>query len=178
MQAIRGVRSVIDNVRKLDTAMTNLKKVTDETDAIYSRFVDNASKSAKRLGVTITDLVESTADFSRFGYSLAEASKLAESATIYSNVDDIGIEQGTESIISTLKGFNIEANKSIDVVDKFNEVGNNFAISSEGIGEALKRSASALASANNDLDQSIALITAGNTVVQDAEAVGRLCPAA
>lgn len=49
---------------------------------------------------------------------------------------------------------------------------NNFAISSEGIGEALQRSAAALAQANNDLDQSIALIVAANNVVQNPEAVG------
>jgi TP901 family phage tail tape measure protein len=58
------------------------------------------------------------------------------------------------------------------IVDKFNEVGNNFAISSGGIGSALERSASSLSAANNSLDQSIALITAANTVVQDPEAVG------
>lgn len=49
---------------------------------------------------------------------------------------------------------------------------NNFAISSAGIGEALQKSASALSSANNTLDESIALITAGNTVVQNSDMVG------
>ena len=49
---------------------------------------------------------------------------------------------------------------------------NNFAISSGGIGEALTRSASSLAAANNTLDESIALITAANTVVQNPESVG------
>ena len=49
---------------------------------------------------------------------------------------------------------------------------NNFAISSGGIGEALQRSASSLAAANNTLDESIALITAANTVVQNPEVVG------
>lgn len=49
---------------------------------------------------------------------------------------------------------------------------NNFAISSGGIGEALTRSASALAAANNTLDESIALIVGANTVVQNPESVG------
>ena len=49
---------------------------------------------------------------------------------------------------------------------------NNFAISSGGIGEALQRSASSLKTANATLDESIALITAGNTVVQNPESVG------
>ena len=54
---------------------------------------------------------------------------------------------------------------ALSIVDKFNEVSNNFSISSGGIGEALTRSASSLATANNTLDESIALITAANTVV-------------
>lgn len=49
---------------------------------------------------------------------------------------------------------------------------NNFAISSGGIGEALERSASSLMAANNTIDESIALITAANTVVQNPESVG------
>lgn len=93
---------------------------------------------------------------------------------MYKNVGD-GIEdvsQASESIISTMKAFGIEAENAISIVDKFNEVGNNFAISSDGVGEALRRSASALAAGNNTLDESIALITAANSVVQDADVVG------
>lgn len=49
---------------------------------------------------------------------------------------------------------------------------NNFAISSGGVGDALLNSASALAAAGNSLDESIAMITAANTVVQDPQKVG------
>lgn len=42
---------------------------------------------------------------------------------------------------------------------------NNFAISSGGIGEALLRSAAAMNAAGNTLDETIALTTAANTVV-------------
>lgn len=49
---------------------------------------------------------------------------------------------------------------------------NNFAISSGGIGVALEKSASALSTANNTLDESIAMITASNSVVQNEDVVG------
>ena len=51
------------------------------------------------------------------------------------------------------------------IIDRFNEVGNNFAITSAGIGEALQRSASALYAGGNTIDESIALVTAANSVV-------------
>ena len=61
----------------------------------------------------------------------------------------------------------------MSIVDKFNNVGNNYAISSKGVGDALLRSAAAMRAANNTLDETIALATAANTIVQDPEKVGR-----
>ena len=49
---------------------------------------------------------------------------------------------------------------------------NRFAISSQGIGEALVRSASSLATGGNTLEESIGLITAANEVAQDPMKVG------
>lgn len=172
--AWRTMVRMVDSVRDLDAAMTELKKVTDETSATYARFFGEATVRAKALGATLTDTITATADFARLGYSIGEAAELADAALVYKNVGD-GIEdvtEASESVISTMKAFGIEAKNAMSIVDKFNEVGNNFAISSQGVGEALRRSASALAAGNNSLDESIALVTAANSVVQDADVVG------
>lgn len=172
--AIRGLKDMYSNVVNIDSAMTELKKVTDETDSAYSNFLTNASKRSVELGTTITDYVNSTANFARLGYSMADATQLSEVANIYSVVGDeiSSIDEASSSVISTMQAFGIQANDAISIVDKFNEVGNRFAISSGGIGDALTRSASSMAAANNTLDETIALITAANTVVQDAPRVG------
>lgn len=49
---------------------------------------------------------------------------------------------------------------------------NNFAVSSDGLATALQTSASALMSAGNDLNQSVALVAAANKVLQDPSQVG------
>ena len=49
---------------------------------------------------------------------------------------------------------------------------NNFAISSAGIGDSLQRSASSLAAANTSLEETIALTTAANEIMQDPLKVG------
>ncbi len=49
---------------------------------------------------------------------------------------------------------------------------NNFAITTKGIGDALQVSASAMAAAGNTLDETIALTTAANTIVQNPNTVG------
>lgn len=173
---MRGVTGLYDAVVELDTAMVELKKVTNETDEAYDNFLTSAADKAIKIGTTYADFVSSTADFARLGYELEDAQGLAEVANIYAVVGDEvdGVEAATSSIISTMKAFNIEAEDAMLIVDKFNEVGNNFAISSGGIGEAMARSASAMASANNTIDESIALIVAANNVIQDPDVVGNM----
>ena len=82
------------------------------------------------------------------------------------------VNEATEALISSLQAFGYEASNSIEIVDKLNIVGNNFAISSDGIASGLQRSASTLVAAGNSLEQSIAMLAAGNKVIQDPETLG------
>lgn len=169
-----AMRDVVRNVIDLDSAMTELKKVTTATAAEYDAFLDTAADRAKSIGATLVDTVSATSDFARLGYDIPDASNLADSALIYLNVgDDVDdITQASESIISTMQGFNIEAEKSIDIVDKFNEVANNYASSAGDIGEITKRSAAAMKVAGSDINETIALGVTANEVVQDAASIG------
>ena len=169
----RYIRKGIQDVRELDKALTELKKVTDETEETYNKFLDTAAKTGARIGSTLSNVVSATAEFAKLGYNIKEAASMAEAALVYTNVgDNIDVETGSQSIISTLKAFGIEADNTMSIVDKFNEVGNNFAITTKGIGDALQVSASAMAAAGNSLDETIALTTAANTIVQNPNTVG------
>lgn len=174
MAGYQAVRKMVSAVIDLDTAMTELRKVTDESEETYNKFLENAAARTKTLGASLADTVTATADFARLGYGIADAEKLADAAIIYKNVGD-GIEdisEASESIIATMQAFGISAEDAMSIVDKFNEIGNNYAISSEGVGEALLRSAAAMKAANNTLDETIALAAAANTIVQNPETVG------
>ena len=168
------IRRGIQYIREIDLALTELKKVTDATEETYDKFLKTAAKTGERIGSTISAVTEATATFAKLGYSMEQAAEMAEAALVYKNVGDniASAEDAANSIISTLKGFGMEASQAMFIVDKFNEVGNRFAITSQGIGEALRLSASALNEGKNSLDESIALITAANEVVNDPSSVG------
>ena len=175
-RVISTFKQMVTAVKEVDSAMTELRKVTDLTAVGYERFYNNAAKMAVDVGAKLSDTINAVADFSRLGFTIDEASKLAEASLVYQNVGD-GIESvsdATESLISTIKAFGIEAENAMSIVDMFNEVGNNFAISSTGIGEALQRSASALSAAGNTIEESIGLVVAANDVVQNPESVGEI----
>lgn len=173
-KAIEIGREMVQTVTEVDTAMTELKKVTDEADSTYVRFLENARGRAHGLGATVAETVNATADFARLGHGITDASSLADAAIVYKNVGDgiNDISTASQSIISTMQAFKIEAKDAMSIVDSFNAVGNNFAVSSQGIGEALLNSAAALSAAGNDIHESIALIAAANTTIQDPGKVG------
>lgn len=170
---IRYIQQGINTVRELDTAMTEVRKVSNATETQYSSFRDTISSTAKEIATTNKELLNSSADFLRLGYSLDQASDLAKNATLFVNVGDgVDITEATEDMITAMKAFDIQAEDSIKIVDDYNQIGNQFALSASDIGEAMKRSASALETGNNSFEQSIGLITAMNEIVQNSENTG------
>lgn len=177
MALIYQIQRIPKEVIAVNKAMIELRKVSDASGSDITKYFDEAANSAKRYGSSVSDMINATADWSRLGYSLPDSKKLAEIATLYTNVGD-GIDMNTanEHLISTLQGFQLEAEDALGIIDRFNEVANNFPIDTAGIGEALQRSAASFYAANTDLSKSIALITGTNSVVQDPDSVGRVLP--
>ena len=172
-KAISEVRKGVQYVKELDSALTELKKVTDETDESYAKFVKTMSGVGAEIGATVTNLTNMAAAWARLGYSMEQAGDLAKSTAVLLNVSEFNdAETASEALISTIQAYGYAADESMQVVDILNEVGNNFAVSSNGLATALQTSASALMSAGNDLEQSVAMVAAANKVLQDPSQVG------
>ena len=62
---IRYLRQGFNEVLQIDTAMTELKKVTDETAVAYDNFAKSAYASSKKIGSTMKEFIQATADFAR-----------------------------------------------------------------------------------------------------------------
>ena len=119
----RQLRDMVQEVTAVDTAMVELRKVTEATDEQFEAFAISAGKTGRELGASVSDVINATATFARLGESLPDAEELGKVATLYKNVGDgIDIETASEDIISTMKAFKIEAKDAITIVDKLNEV--------------------------------------------------------
>ena len=170
----QGFQQVYQNVVEVDDSMTELKKVTDETDTAYSQFTQRAAKQSRELGADISDYVQTTADWARLGYNLPDSEDLARVSSLFANVGD-GIEsatQASEYLISTLKGFNLVADDAERVVDVINQVANTEPVSAQDISEILQRSAAALSASNTSFEKTVALGTAMNSVLQNSATTG------
>lgn len=168
-----GIRSGVTSIKELDSAMTELKKTSEGTKQEYRDFTTQARSDAKDIGSTTTQITNSAADFSRLGYTLGESQTLAKNTGILKNVSEFeSIDDATTAMISMMKAYDVKVDDSMDLIDKMNLIGNNYAISTDGIATALQDSGSALVAAGNDFDKSVALVTAANSVVQDPSKVG------
>lgn len=165
-------RRMPKEVYNIDTSMTSLYKVTDETEKKYTKFLNNASSKAQDLGRSISGLVEQTADWAKLGFDIDQASELAQISSIYSNVGEVDDATAVSDLVTAMKSFNIEASDSITIVDSLNKLGNEFATDSAALGEGLKKSASALSLAGNDINQTLAMITGGTEITQNASEMG------
>lgn len=172
---INVIKQAASEVTQLNTDITDLAKVSEQSvKQIYSDFSSYAD-IAKEMGGTISDTISATTAWAKNGYSIPDSKELARVSLLYKNVgDDITIDEANESLVSTLQGYKLAADDAEHIVDVFNEVSNNEAISSAGIGEALQRSAASFNAANTSLEQSVALVTATNSVLQDPEKVGNM----
>ena len=67
-EGIAQVKQGIQYIREINSAMIELRKVTNETEETYARFLQTASKTADRIGSTVKDVTTMTADWSRLKY--------------------------------------------------------------------------------------------------------------
>lgn len=171
---IDGFKNASEVVRTLDESMISLKKVTDETDATYNKFLKSMHNVALELGTQSNAMVDATTNWAKTGETLEDAAKLAESTVLLTKVGDIDDVNTAQSyMVGILKSFNIEAEKSITLIDKYNNLSNNMATETRDLGAGMNIAANSLAVAGNSLDEALALMAAGSaTTQQSGETIG------
>lgn len=157
-------------VRELNTALTEMRKVSDESLQSLKNYQNTTFDVADAVGTTAKQIQTSTADYMRLGESLDEAAESAKTANVLLNVSEFdNIEDATKSLVAMGQAY-----KDLDkmtIVDKLNEVGNNYAISTDELATALQKSAATLSLMGNTIDEAASLVTTANATIQDADSV-------
>lgn len=179
---MQAVKEGFQNVLDVDTKLTELYRVTDFTSSQYSDVYDTLTTSAQKYGATLTDLISQTADWSRAGFSDPDtAARLSEITSVYQHIADLDAKTSMENLLTAYKGFEPQLKKQFGgdaaaaaehIADVYNEIDNNYATTAADIGEAVKRSASALSLAGNSLEETAGMVTGITEVTQDPEKAG------
>lgn len=154
----------INIIHELDDALTEMQKVSDESLSSLKEYQKSTFDTANQIGTTAAQLQTSTADWMRLGEDLQTASQSAQTANVLFNVSEFdNINDATTALVAMSAAY-ADAEKGIDkmdIVDRLNLIGNNYAIATDELATALQDGAAALQTAGNDLDEAIALTTAG-----------------
>ena len=118
------LRDAINIVREIDSSMTELRKVSNDSESAIRGFGDAAFDIGQTVGATGKEVIDLAADYSRLGYSINEASELAKNSAIYMNVSELNsTSEATEHLVSVMKAYNLTAQDSVKIIDELNEVG-------------------------------------------------------
>lgn len=99
-----SIKQGVQYVQDIDSALTELKKVTDETDETYAKFLKTMAQTGANVGATTSDLTNMAANWARLGYNIEQAGDLAKSTAVLLNVSEFtDADKASEALISTIQ---------------------------------------------------------------------------
>lgn len=119
----RGVQDLITKVIELDTAMVELQRVMDAPNYVFSDMLEQSIQNIDALSGKMSDYMALVNEFARMDFATTnEVLDMANTAQTLTNISDLNAEQSVDSLMAAITAYNIEAEKSIDIADKLNEV--------------------------------------------------------
>jgi TP901 family phage tail tape measure protein len=166
----QGFQQLFRTLYEIDGQVTQLMRVLPETTD-FNEMMEDAVRLSTELGRTITDINEGLITFARSGFNNVDTRFLTEAATLMANVSDLTVFEGSETLTSAITLFNIKARDSIQVVNKLNEVDNDYAISTAQLATSIARAGGTAASFGVELNELLGHTTAIGVATRESGAI-------
>lgn len=186
---------ITETITGLDQAMTELRRVSDGMDLDFSgegykQIGNEAREVAISVGQSVEDVITGMSTALQAGATnMAQATEIARTSALLQNVSDMGADEASQAIASMvnqyysmdtalskvqdrIKGAPQDYNNLTNAIDMVNYAGNNWAISSQGVTEALQNGGAVLSTYGVTLSDSIAMISSANESLQDPSRIG------
>ena len=172
---IRYGRQAFEVIHDLDDALVDLKKTTAMNEEELNGFYYSANKTAKEMGVTTKEIIEQASAWSRLGYNTAETSETmaALSSQFASISPGMTTDQAQTGLVSLMKAYKVEVDSvERELMDNINVLGNKFAETNLDIIEGMERAGATLSALGTSVEDSFALFTGAQEIIQNAETTG------
>lgn len=168
------IRQIYTNVVELDKALVNLQIASGKSRSEARTLIKEYSELARQLGATTAQVAESADTWLRQGYSTKDATTLIKNSTMLSKLGQMEAAEASKALTSAMKGYKVEVNDSINIIDKFTAVDMKAAASAGDIATAMAETATSADIAGVSMDKLIGYIATVKEVTQDgAESVGK-----
>ena len=152
----------------LDSAMTNIRVVTMGTKEEAKELLETYNKMGQKLGANTLDIAEGSIDWLRQGFSEADTEKLVEASTKLSKLALIDNAEATEYLTSALKGYKLEAQDAIGVIDQLVAIDLEAATSAGDMSEAMSRTANMARTTGIEMNELLGMIATMSEVTQNS----------
>ena len=123
------VTKAIAQFTAFEDAALDLEKVLGETEGTVSDYRNNIAELSKQFAVSSVDVLKGAANFKQAGFAVQEAFELQAQALKLTRISELGVDEASGLLISTLKGFDAQARETTRLIDGMNEVSNKYATS-------------------------------------------------
>lgn len=169
------VRTAFSTIKELDTQLVDLRKTTTMTTSELEQFYKESSNVAKQLGVTTSEIISQSSAWSRLGYSSREAAtEMAKLSSQFASISPgVDTDAAQTGLVSIMKAWDVDVDRvSRDIMDNINVLGNNFAETNGDIITGMEKAGATLSAIGTSIQDSFALFTGAQEVLQNAETVG------
>lgn len=167
------VRQVVQYTAQLDAKMVDLQIATGSLRGEVKGMLKDYNALAKEVGRTTATVADAANDWLRAGYEGKEATDLVRASMYLSTLGMMDAAEATSDLISVLKGWKLESEDIIGVVDKLVKVDMSAAVSAGDIAEAMQMVNYSAQQAGLEMDTLIGILTTNQEVTQrSAQVVG------
>ncbi len=162
--ALSAFKTGVNTIVETEASIVTLGKVLNSAQVDFDAFKVTATATAVGLAQTfgqpLKEVIQTMITFSQQGKTFAETVKLTEAASLAANVTTLNAPEAASALTAATAQFGIPIEQASSIVDKFNNVSNNAAVTETALAEALKRAGNAAVNAGVDLDQFNGIVAA------------------
>lgn len=163
---INSVKNAIGNVKELNRISTDVQMASGATKSETNGLMSSYHSLAKEISSTTKATAENANTFIRMGESLRDTNTLIKNSQMLSKIGMIENADSADYLISMMKGYQVAARDSINIVDKLTSVDMSAAVSAGGLAQAMSRVSNIANNSGTSMDRLIGYIATVGEVTQ------------
>lgn len=169
-EVMNAAHEAVEYVKDLDTSLTNIMMVTDESRSSMNEYAKSANEAAKALGSTTVAMTDATTVFAQQGFNLDQSQQLATLSTKLANASQQDTSTTSDQITAYMNAYGMSDNMEelSKALDAWAEVANVSAADVEELATASQKAASTASTVGVNMDQLASQIATIESVTKDA----------
>ena len=163
-QVSKAFKELFKNTIDVEKSMADIQVVMNANVRELENYRSNIFKVAKQTGQSFFEVSKAATELARQGLTTEKTLIRLKDALVLSRLSGMDTMDAVDALTAAINGFGEAVINSTQLVDKFAEVDQKFAVSSKDLAEAFKRVGSTAVDAGVNIDELIALVTTAQQI--------------